>query len=64
MGDLTEDYPTELCPECKQRIDPETCWCGDDRGALHDGHSFVPMGCRCCMDDPREVAAEVERAEE
>ena len=36
---------------CGERIDPETCWCGDDKSGVHDGHNFVPIGCRCMMED-------------
>jgi hypothetical protein len=37
------------CPECKQEIDPDTCWCGDlyESHTVFDGHYFVPMGCDC-----------------
>lgn len=38
------------CPDCKQEIDPDVCWCGiltDDHDPFYDGHTPVPMGCIC-----------------
>ncbi len=35
------------CPGCKNAIDPEVCLCGDGRETSHEGHNFVPIGCRC-----------------
>ena len=49
--------PREICPHCKQEIDPETCWCGDSiesHGAAI-GHSAVPMGCNCGREFPAET---------
>ena len=41
------NYPT--CPGCKNEIDEEVCWCGDEikKHTAHDGHNPVPMGCTC-----------------
>lgn len=42
--------PRPRCPNCKQEIDPDCCWCGDTivPGQLHSqNHSPVPMGCTC-----------------
>ena len=37
------------CPACNCQIDPDYCWCGEGREnhGYRDGHSFIPMGCRC-----------------
>lgn len=38
----------ERCTHCGHEIDPTVCHCGDAiDGTWHDGHSPVPMGCRC-----------------
>ena len=39
----------EVCPTCKNEIDPDCCYCGSPLN-LHgyeSGHSFVPIGCTC-----------------
>lgn len=48
-------YPSEfpICRGCGNKIDPTTCCCGGGPGCypMNDGHSFVPMGCRCYSND-------------
>lgn len=39
------------CPGCAGHIDPDVCGCGEGRDVVHDGHSFVPMGCSCSRSD-------------
>jgi hypothetical protein len=37
-----------ICPECKNHIDPDCCWCGcGPNPSWHDGHSFIAAGCTC-----------------
>ena len=42
--------PADTCTGCKREVDPDTCYCGEDR-EHHTGHGgcpgFVPMGCDC-----------------
>ena len=43
-----KDLGEPICSGCKQKIDPDVCWCGDSyKNHGYDGHSFVPMGCNC-----------------
>lgn len=38
-----------ICPDCKNKIDPDYCWCGSamDSHDIGSGHSPVPAGCTC-----------------
>lgn len=38
-----------FCPSCKNEIQKDLCWCGDDIKAhgIGCGHSPVPLGCEC-----------------
>lgn len=42
-------FARPLCPDCKNEIDPDCCWCGNDEKnhGSYDEHGFVPMGCTC-----------------
>lgn len=46
----------EICPGCKQEIDPDWCWCGDkiDHDAFEAGHTGIPMGCVWMRRDARQ----------
>lgn len=36
------------CPNCKEEIDPDTCWCGDYiKNHYYENHAAIPMGCTC-----------------
>lgn len=40
----------DICPGCKQEIDPDVCHCGEwikDHDSFWSGHTPVPMGCAC-----------------
>jgi hypothetical protein len=44
------DEAKDTCPKCGFEIDPEVCWCGEDKEHHNPfllGHNFVPMGCSC-----------------
>lgn len=43
------DLNRSICPTCNFQVDPDYCWCGAEREGhgYVDGHSFIPMGCRC-----------------
>ena len=44
-----------FCQACKEEIDPDCCWCGDDYASHALGsHGFVPMGCNCFRAKPKE----------
>ena len=45
------------CSGCGEFCDPHTCHCGDDEKSHNSplgGHGFVPMGCRCGYDPPKD----------
>ena len=49
---MLKEIGGDWCPDCRNVIDTETCWCGDDEnGSEHTAfnytHSLVPMGCNC-----------------
>lgn len=57
---LHDDGRSEIeevrCPRCHHEIDPTTCWCGDlIKGASHEGHQVVPMGCTCHYSKPTDL---------
>lgn len=63
LGLLNNLWP--WCRGCKQDIDPTECHCGeviDPRGSVHEGHTPVPMGCRC-HERVNEVVAPESNAE-
>ena len=43
-----EEFDEYICSGCKNCIDPDVCWCGEDldRG-YHEDHIGIPNGCRC-----------------
>lgn len=43
---------TSTCESCGEEIWVNVCWCGDtiDNHGGYEGHSPVPMGCRCGYD--------------
>ena len=43
----------DICPRCKNEIDPDVCWCGDTIDN-HTDHSPVPMGCTCRYGKPKQ----------
>ena len=46
-----------ICDWCGEIIDVTVCWCGVDKNhhGPWEGHTFVPMGCRCYFGDSHEV---------
>jgi len=44
------------CPNCKQEIETDVCWCGMGVNEhKYDNHSFVPMGCDCLRHDNKKI---------
>ena len=48
------DEAVARCEHCGERIDPDTCWCGEpfDGHPAASNHNFIPMGCKCYMEKP------------
>ena len=56
-GHWIKDKDEEVCPNCGNVIDPETCHCGgliSRHNSMNDGHNPVPMGCTCGYDKEKE----------
>ena len=49
---IAEACGIDVCGSCFNAIDPECCCCGSpiEGHSQYDGHSLVPMGCRCGYD--------------
>jgi hypothetical protein len=43
------DLNISICPSCNCQIDADICWCGEykEGHGYQDGHSFIPVGCKC-----------------
>lgn len=46
-----KDSRNITCSRCGSYIDPEVCWCGDEKKYHTIEHNFVPMGCTCYFAD-------------
>ncbi len=45
---------SHFCGWCKEEIDVDCCWCGNDyQSHATAEHSFVPMGCNCFRSKPK-----------
>lgn len=49
IGEAVNVMGLAVCRSCWNFIDPETCGCGDaiKSHSGYEGHSAIPMGCRC-----------------
>ena len=49
------EYETmPICEKCKAIIEPDYCWCRNHKNQAHDGHFFIPMGCKCHFIENRD----------
>lgn len=61
-----KQWQPQICPGCKNEIDPETCHCGEDmkRHGYESGHNPVPVGCTCGYAvDPLPISSQASKDE-
>lgn len=49
VGESVNAMGLSVCRSCWNFVDGQFCWCGDaiESHTGYEGHSAIPMGCRC-----------------